>query len=96
MKPSMIFKAIIVSSALLFASGAASACEVVGYKNGERLCSTTHVYKDGRSKSWTDPSGYTKPEEKCRSACLRDAMKWETSSQQTAYFNSCKRNNGCQ
>ena len=71
----------------------AKKCEYV--KNGECYGSTTYVYKDGRSKSWTDPSAYTKPAEKCRATCLRDALKWGTSDQQAAYFNMCKKNKGC-
>ncbi len=96
MKLSHLVSALVIVCATLATGGAASACEVVGYKNGERLCSTTYVYKDGRSKSWTDPSAYTKPAEKCRSACLRDAVKLGSSDQQTAYFNSCKKNKGCE
>ena len=54
----------------------AKKCEYV--KNGECYGSTTYVYKT-KPKSWTDPSAYTKPAEKCRATCLRDAMKWGTS-----------------
>ena len=85
---------LLVTSATAIFATAASACNVVGYsKSGERLCSTTQVYK--KSKSWTNPSDYSKPAEQCRAACLRDAMKLGTSEQQTAYFNMCKRNKGC-
>jgi hypothetical protein len=70
----------------------AKKCEYV--KNGECYGSTTYVYKT-KPKSWTDPSAYTKPAEKCRATCLRDAMKWGTSDAQAAYFNMCKKNNGC-
>jgi hypothetical protein len=93
---STLFAALAVSSAVVLTSGAASACNVVGKtKSGERRCSTTYVYK-GPAKSWTNPNAWQKPAEKCRSTCLRDAMKWGSSAQQTAYFKMCTRNSGCQ
>ncbi|MGD9783534.1 MAG: hypothetical protein AB7E80_00395 [Hyphomicrobiaceae bacterium] len=83
-----------IAAASVFTASTASACNVVGRtKSGERLCATTYVYK--KSKRWDDPSQWSKPAEKCRSTCLRDAMKLATSAQQGAYFNMCKRNKGC-
>ena len=95
MKLSKLIPAVAVASAALLMTGSAFACNVVGYKNGERLCGTTYVLKDGRSKSYTNPGDYKKPAEQCRSACLRDAMKLGSSDQQTAYFNMCTKNKGC-
>jgi hypothetical protein len=52
--------------------------------------------KDEPAKRMDDPNAYSEPAEKCRATCLRDAMKLSTSEQQTAYFNMCKRNKGCE
>ncbi len=89
-----------ISTRILFVAAAlaivatpalAKKCEYV--KNGECYGSTTYVYK--RSKSYLDTSGYTKPDEKCRATCMKDAFKLQTTEQQAAYFNMCKRNKGC-
>lgn len=84
-----------VASVAIVTSSSAFACKVVGRaKNGEPLCMTTHVYKKG-SPSWTDPTQWKKPAERCRAECLRDALKWGTSTQQAAFFKMCKENKGC-
>ncbi len=86
----------VVAAALTVAATPALAKKCEYYKNGECYKSTTYVYKYARAKSYTDVSGYTKPDEKCRAICMRDAFKWGTTEQQTAYFNMCKRNKGCE
>src|SRR5262245_42248178 len=84
--------------AILAATPALAHDDCVYVKNGECHAATTHDgdYKPARRKpkvqSWTNPDDYTKPAEKCRAACLRDAV---GTADVGKSFEACKRRKGC-
>ena len=83
---------ILAAAAILAIAGSpalAGKCEIV--KNGKCYGSTTYVYKDGRAKSYTNPSAYKKPVEQCRARCLASVAKVTNTNAQTAVFNRCAR-----
>jgi hypothetical protein len=86
--------ALALIAAVSFPDGPANACRVIGYRNGEPVCYTNSARSHNprpveKAKSWTNPDDWSKPAEKCRAACLRDAMKWSRPEAQTAWFNQC-------